>query len=142
MEDEFDGNMQNARVMIQDVSVQEALVFKEELSAIEGVTDVNWLDDAIDIKMPIEMADEDTVESYFKDDTALFTFAIQEEEEVRITDEIYTLIGEDNAMDGEAVDTAVSQKMTGSETMTAALILIPIIIIILVLSTSDRKSVV
>src|SRR5690625_4357936 len=137
MEDEFEGNMQNARVMIEDVSIQEALVFKENLSAINGVTDVNWLDDAIDAKMPIEMADEDTVESYYKDDAALFTFAIQEEEEVRITDEIYALIGEDNAMDGEAVDTAVSQKMTGSETMTAALILIPIIIIILVLSTSS-----
>src|SRR5690625_353706 len=137
MEDEFEGNMQNARVMIEDVSIQEALVFKENLSAINGVTDVNWLDDAIDAKMPIEMADEDTVESYYKDDAALFTFAIQEEEEVRITDEIYALIGEDNAMDGEAVDTAVSQKMTGSETMTAALILIPIIIIILVVSTNS-----
>ncbi|MFA1819762.1 RND family transporter [Virgibacillus oceani] len=137
MEDEFDGNMQNARVMIQDVSIQEALVFKDELSNIQGVTDVNWLDDAIDVKMPIEMAEEDTVESYYKDNAALFTFAIEEEEEVRITDEVYALIGEENAMDGEAVDTAVSQKMTGSETMTAAAILIPIIIIILVLSTSS-----
>jgi hypothetical protein len=137
MEDEFDGNMQNARVMVQDVTIQEALVFKEDLSAINGVTDVNWLDDVMDVKMPIEMADEDTVESYYKDDTALFTFALQEGEEVRITDEIYALIGEENAMDGEAVDNAVSQKMTGSETLTAALILIPIIIIILVLSTSS-----
>lgn len=137
MEAEFDGNMQNARVMVQDITIQEALVFKEDLRAIDGVTDVQWLDDVIDVKMPIEMADEDTVEPYYKDDAALFTFAIREGEEVRITDEIYALIGEENAMDGEAVDTAVSQKMTGQETLTAALILIPIIIIILVLSTSS-----
>ncbi|GAB3807045.1 efflux RND transporter permease subunit [Virgibacillus kimchii] len=137
MEEEFEDSIQNARVMIQDVSIQEALVFKEELNNIDGVTNVDWLDDAIDIKMPIEMAEEGTVESYYQDDTALISFTIEEEREVEVTDQIYALIGEENAMDGEAVDTAVSQKMTGSETMFAAAILIPIIILILVLSTTS-----
>src|SRR5690625_4015151 len=89
MENEFDSSVQNTRVMVQDVSIQEALEFKKDLRAIDGVTDVNWLDDVMDVKMPIEMADEDTVESYYNDNAALFTFTIQEGEEVRITDEIY-----------------------------------------------------
>ncbi len=137
MEEEFEDSIQNARVMIHDVSIQEALVFKEKLNEIDGVTNVDWLDDAIDIKMPIEMAEESTVETYYQDDTALISFTIEEEREVEVTDKIYALIGEENAMDGEAVDTAVSQKMTGSETMFAAAILIPIIILILVLSTTS-----
>lgn len=135
MDEEFDEAMTNTRVMMKDVSIQEALAFKEELAAIDGVTGVTWLDDVIDIRTPIEMADPDTVETYYKDENALFSFAVEEGKEVQATDDIYELIGEDNALSGGALDTAVSQKMTGQETMNAALILIPIIIVILLLST-------
>ncbi|HLR51983.1 MAG TPA: MMPL family transporter [Candidatus Avamphibacillus sp.] len=135
MEEEFGGDVANTRVMIRDVSIQEALAFKEDMEAIDGVSEVTWLDDVIDIKTPIEMADTDTVETYYKDENALFTFNVEEGKEVEATDAIYEVIGEENAMSGDALDTAVSQKMTGQETMNAALILVPIIIIILLLST-------
>ena len=137
MDEEFDGSIPNTRVMIEDVTIQEALVYKSELASIDGVSDVTWLDDAIDIKTPIEMADPDTVESYYKDNNALFSFSIREGDEVPVTDAIYDLIGEDNAMAGEALNTATQQKMAFTETMYAAGLLIPIIIIILILSTSS-----
>ena len=137
MEQEFDGSVPNAKVMIHDVTIQEALVYKEKLASIEGITDVTWLDDAIDIKTPIEMADEDTVEAYYKDNNALFSFSVRAGDEVKITDAIYDLIGEENAMAGEALDTANQQKMAFTETMYAAALLIPIIIIILILSTNS-----
>ncbi|WP_083547404.1 efflux RND transporter permease subunit [Virgibacillus halodenitrificans] len=138
MEQEFDGAVPNTCVMINNVSIQEALAYKEQLAAIDGVSDVTWLDDAIDIKTPIEMADEDTVESYYKDSNALFSFSIREGDEVAVTDKIYDLIGEDNnAMAGEALNTATQQTMAFTETMYAAALLIPIIIIILVISTSS-----
>ena len=137
MEDEFDGAIENTRVMLDDVSIQETLSYKEALENIEGVTNVTWLDDVIDIKTPLEMADHEIVESYYKDEKALLSFYIEEGMEVETTDAIYELIGEDNAMSGEALDTATSQKMTGTESLNAALLLIPIIIIILVLSTTS-----
>ncbi|GAB3056326.1 efflux RND transporter permease subunit [Virgibacillus ainsalahensis] len=135
MEEEFDGNVANTRVMMHDLTIQEALSFKEELAAVDGVSEVMWLDDVIDIKTPVEMADSDTVESYYKDGDALYSFHIEEGREVETTDAVYELIGEGNAMSGEALDTATSQKMTGKESMYAAALLVPIIIIILVLST-------
>ncbi|MBM4761038.1 MMPL family transporter [Bacillus sp. B15-48] len=137
MEQEFDGAVPNARVMVNDVSVQEALLFKGQLASIDGVSDVTWLDDAIDIKTPLEMADSEIVESYYKDEKALFSFTIRDGDEVSITDAIYELIGEDNAMSGEALDTANSQQMAGKESLFAAALLVPIIIIILVLSTNS-----
>ncbi|WP_449540371.1 efflux RND transporter permease subunit [Ferdinandcohnia sp. Marseille-Q9671] len=137
MEEEFEGAVPNTRVMIHDVTVQEALVFKEQLAAIDGVSDVTWLDDAIDVKTPIEMADTETVESYYKDNDALFSFTIRKGDEVATTNAIYDLIGEDNAMAGEALDTATSQNMAGQESLNAGLLLVPIIIIILVLSTNS-----
>lgn len=137
MDQEFDGSVPNTQVMMNDITIQEALIFKEQLAAIDGVSDVTWLDDMLDIKMPIEMADKDIVETYYKDQKALFSFSIHEGAEVDTTDAIYDLIGEKNALSGEALNVAVQQKMTGTETMFAASLLIPIIIIILVLSTSS-----
>lgn len=135
MEKEFDEDVANTRVMIKDVSIQETLAFKESIESIDGVSGVTWLDDVIDIKTPIEVADTDTVETYYQDGNALFTFQVDKGKEVEATDAIYDVIGTDNAMSGEALDTAVSQKMTGKETFNAAAILIPIIILILLLST-------
>lgn len=137
MDKEFDDDVANTRVMIKDVSIQEALAYKEKLEAIDGVSGVMWLDDVIDIKTPIEMADTDTVTSYYKDGDALFSFEIEDGKEVEATDAVYDLIGKGNAMSGDALDTALSQKMTGEEAMNAALILIPIVILILLLSTTS-----
>ncbi|WP_153735538.1 efflux RND transporter permease subunit [Aquibacillus halophilus] len=137
MEQEFEGSVPNTRVMINDVTVQEALQVKEQLAAIDGVEDVTWLDDAIDIKTPLEMADQDTVESYYKDNKAIFSFSIRDGDEVPVTNAIYELIGEENAMAGEALDTAISQEMAGSESLYAAALLVPIIILILVVSTTS-----
>src|SRR5699024_2539615 len=57
--------------------------------------------------------------------------------ETEATDEVYDLIGEDNAMSRDALDTAISQQATGDETLNAALILVPVVIIILILSTTS-----
>src|SRR5699024_2694374 len=135
MQDEFDEDVANTRVMIKDINIQETLVMKEEIKEINGVSSVMWLDDVIDIKTPIEMADRDTVETYYRDNHALFTIHINDGKEVEATDAIYDVIGEDNALSGGALGTAISQKTTSQETFNAAAILIPIIILILLLST-------
>ncbi|KUP09772.1 RND transporter [Bacillus coahuilensis m2-6] len=137
MEEEFTGDVPDTRVMVTDVSLLEALQYKEELSKIDGVSDVMWLDDVVDVKTPLEVADQDMIESYYKDQNALFSISVRSGEEVRITDEIYALIGEEGAIAGEAINTASSQKMAGTESMYAGLLLVPIIIFILVISTTS-----
>ncbi|MHA6252411.1 efflux RND transporter permease subunit [Oceanobacillus sp. CAU 1775] len=137
MEDEFTGTVPNTNALIYDVTIQEALDYKEQIASIDGIEEILWLDDVIDLTIPIEMADPDTVETYYKNNHALFSFTVADEKEGPVTDEIYELIGEENAMAGAAVDTATQQNMAFTETMYAAALLIPIIIIILVLSTSS-----
>ncbi|WP_137743658.1 efflux RND transporter permease subunit [Robertmurraya siralis] len=137
MEQEFEGGVPSNRVMVKDVTLQEALTFKKQLSAIDGVSDVTWLDDAVDIKSPLEMAEPKTVETYYKNDTAIYLFSIRPGDEVQVTQAIYDLIGEENALAGESVNTATQQTMAGKESMFAAMLLVPIIIIILVVSTTS-----
>ncbi len=137
LEEDFVQGVPNTRVMIKNVTIEEALTYKEKLSAIDGVSDVLWLDDMADLRVPLETLDSDLVTDYYKDGTALFSLTIAEGHEVSATDQIYQLIGEDNAMSGSAVNTATAMKMTGNETKTAMFILIPVIILILVLTTTS-----
>src|SRR5699024_3571046 len=101
------------------------------------VSGVMCLDNVMYIEELIEMEDNDTVKTYYKDGHALFSFEIEAGKETDATDEVYDLIGEDNAMSGDASDTAISQQATGDETLNAALILVPVVIIILILSTTS-----
>lgn len=135
MDEEFSGNIANTRVMIKDVNIQEALQMKKQLSDVDGISGVMWLDDVVDLKTPLELIDKDILDTYYKNNHALFTFEVEDGKEVPVTDEIYNIIGEENALAGDALDVALSQKATGQETFNAAAILVPIIILILLLST-------
>ena len=79
MEEEFEGAIPNARVLIKDVTEKEAPVYKEKLEEIDGVISVMWLDDKKILDMPLEMYDQKMVETYYKDNAALFTVTIEEE---------------------------------------------------------------
>ncbi len=137
MDDEFTQSIPNTSVMIRNVSVTEAMAYKQKLIEINGVTEVLWLDDVVDIKEPLEMGDKDAIEQFYKDGNALYSVTIAEGLEVETTTALHSLVGPDNAVAGEAPELAAIQTAANSEVANAALILVPAIIIILVLSTTS-----
>jgi predicted RND superfamily exporter protein len=141
MKDEFGGEMPNARVMLTGVSIQEALEYKEKIEAIDGITSISWLDDIIGLDTlqttPLDYMDESILDNYYKDNNALMTLSIESGKEATAVDALYELIGENNAAAGEAVNTAETQAMSVSEVLNAMAILLPIIIIILIISTTS-----
>ncbi len=137
MGQEFDGEIPNARVMVQNVSYREALEYKEKLEAVEGVSSVTWLDDSLPLDIPIEILDEDTVNSYYKDNNALFSVTISEDYINSAVPAIREVIGDENAMTGNAVSTAVATESTVSEISLIASIAVAVVILILILSTNS-----
>lgn len=141
MEEEFGGEMPNARVMIMDVTLQEALEYKEKLSNIEGIRAVSWLDDVLGLgtlqTVPLEYLDEAILKNYYRNNNALITVTVESGKESQAINSIYELIGEDNAATGEAVSTAETQSMSVSEVVNAMMILLPIVILILIISTTS-----
>lgn len=115
MNAEYDGGIPNARVMIQDVSIPEALEYRERLKAVDGVSEVVWLDDSEDITKPTEFMEEDTLDTYYKDDTALYSVTIEKDKRIEACDAIREIIGDENAMSGSAVSTAVATTSTVTE---------------------------
>lgn len=137
MEEEYDGGIPNARVMVQNVSVPEALEYKEKLLATGGVTDVTWLDDAASMTVPLEALDADTVEAYYKDGNALFSVTIDENKRIEAVDAIRGIIGDGNAMTGSAVTTAVATTSTVSEITIIAAIAVAFVTLVLILTTTS-----
>ena len=135
MNEEYDMSIPNARVMVSNLTVAEALKMKEKLSEIDGVDDVTWLDDAIDTDIPLETADKDTVENYYKDNNALYTVTIDESKRIETVHAIRDLIGEENSMSGAAVNTAVAAEATTKEVKNIIFLVIPICLAVLFLTS-------
>lgn len=137
MENEYDGGIPNARVMVQNVSVPQALEYKEKLLAVDGVTDVTWLDDAASVTVPLETIDTDTAETYYKDGNALFSVTVDEDKRIEAVEKIREIIGDDNAMTGSAVTTAVATTSTVSEISEIAVIAVVFVLFVLILTTTS-----
>jgi predicted RND superfamily exporter protein len=162
MNREFDEAIPNAEVMVHNVTLPQALEYKARIKAVEGVESVNWLDDVVDLKQPLEIADKDVVETYYRvgaatgsgaaagstgslvdgsatapTGTALFSIVIKKGAEQQALAALWEIVSSEGAVGGEASSLAAVQTATVSEVLGAFAILIPAIIIILALSTSS-----
>lgn len=137
MREEFASDVPNARVMVPDLTLAQALEMKARIAAVPGVSSVVWLDDVTDPEVPLEMTDSDTVAAYYRDGAALYTVTVAEGQERAATEALYDLVGESGAVTGSAASTAVMQEMTESQVVGAIEILVPVVVLILLLTTTS-----
>ncbi len=137
MQQEFDGGIPDARVMVRNVTIPQALSYKEALKQVDGVLEVMWLDDAVDITLPLEILDEETVDAYYQEGAALFTVTIDEDKRLQAVADIRTLIGDENAMTGSAVSTAIATTSTVSEIAKIAAFVVLFVLVVLLITTKS-----
>ena len=132
MSDEFGGGIPNARIMLKNVTIPEALEYKSQIATVDGVIEVSWLDDSVDITLPMSMMDQATLETYYKDQNALMNVTLDKSKQIGAVDEIKAIIGEENAMIGSSVSTAHSTVNTVKEVakITACAIIFSFIVLI------------
>ena len=135
--DEFGGGIPNARVMVKNVTIPEALEYKQRLSEVEGVIAITWLDDSVDITTPIEMLDKSTVEAHYKDGAALFSLTITDEAAIEAVPAIEEIIGPENSISGNAVSLAAAPTKTMTEVPLITAITVVIALLLLLLTTTS-----
>ena len=138
MNEDFSQAMPNANVLVTDVTTAEALAIKDQLAALDGVEMVMWLDDVVDVTVPLATADEALVEQYYRDGDALFQVAIADGEEGIVVPAIRDLVdtfGEGNGVAGEAADNQAMMEGTVTQVTLAVVLVAPIITLLLVLAT-------
>lgn len=136
---EFGQSLPNARVMVKADSILDVLSIKAQLRAIEGISSVTWLDDVVGVEtlktIPLAYLDASLVDPYYQQGHALLSLTIKTGVEKETAAAIYAIIGDQNAADGESISAAETQSMSVTEVINAMIILVPIIIVILLLST-------
>ncbi len=137
MNEEFTQDIPNVRVMVDNVTLAEALDYKQQMQQVEGVEAVTWLNDVLDVTVPLETQDTETVESYYKDGNALFSVTIDTSKDTEAINGLYQVVGESGHIAGEAAKTAETKSMAVSEVVNAFFILVPLILLLLVVSTTS-----
>ena len=137
MQEEFTTEVPNARVMVEQVTLDEALEYKQRIANVDGVESVLWLNDVADVNIPLDMLDASVVSEYYKDGNALFSVTINSDKDTQAIQGIYDIIGTSGHIAGEAAKTAETKSMAVSEVANAFCILIPLILVLLILSTTS-----
>ena len=137
MAQEYEGGIPNARIMIEDVSIPQAQEYKARIAAVDGVTDITWLDDAASVTQPLSFIDAGTLDTYYKDGNALLSVTVCEERRIDALDEIREIIGSEGAMTGSSVSTAIATKSTVSQIPLIALFGVLFALLVLILTTSS-----
>ena len=137
MDEEYSQSVPNMRVLVYEVSIPQALAYKEKIADVDGVEEVNWLDDAVDIYEPLELAEQKTVEDWYKDGNALFSVTVDEKKQDSVIPAVREIIGEENCMSGTAVTSVLAPVNTSVEVQQIMFLAVPIIFLILILTTNS-----
>ena len=137
MDEEYSQSVPNMRVLVYEVSIPQALAYKEKIADVDGVEEVTWLDDAVDIYEPLELAEQKTVEDWYKDGNALFSVTVDEKKQDSVIPAVREIIGEENCMSGTAVTSVLAPVNTSVEVQQIMFLAVPIIFLILILTTNS-----
>lgn len=105
-----------ARVMIKDVTVYEAKLYKEKIEAIDGVDSVTWADTATDIYTSQAFLETADIDDYYKDNCAVYDVIFDEGDSDPASydalDQIREVLGDKCKISGPTVENkTVSENM-------------------------------
>lgn len=135
MEEQYEGAIPNLRVYVPNISIPEALEYKEKLAKVDGVLSIEWLDDSVNINQPMETMDSKTVEAWYKNGGALYSVTVDEDKEVEALERIREVVGQEAALEGDAQNSVAAQVSSGEEINKIMLFVIPLILVIMLFTT-------
>lgn len=140
MEKEF-GYPGTARIMVGDVSLYEAKVFKDRIEAVDGVDMVLWADTTTDIYQSNLFIDYGNIEDYYKDGYAVYDVTFEEEDSSQRThdaiDEIKKITGDKGYFTGSAVQNKSLSETLIREVAIAMVMGVFMIALVLCLTTNS-----
>jgi predicted RND superfamily exporter protein len=136
MGEEFEQAVPNTEVGYPVRNLAEGLAMKEKLQSLDFVDEVLWIDDQLDLAIPLELQDKKFVEGFLKGGIALFQLTIADDVDVQeALAELEELVGEEGYIRGEVVEESFMQRAVSSEMTTIIAFMVPVALIILLLLT-------
>lgn len=138
MEKEF-GYPGTARIMIEDVSVYDAMMYKQMLENVDGVDMVSWM--TADVYMADDFIEIEKQTDYYKDRCAVMDVTFVEGDTSKVTeaaiDEIQALLGEKGRYAGPAIENKSLEETLHKEIQVIMVVAVIMILLILCLTTTS-----
>lgn len=138
MEKEF-GYPGSARLMLKDVSLYEAKIYKDKISSLSGVNMVVWADTFVDVYQSAEFIDYQIIADYYKDGYACMDIIFKEGDSdkgtYRTIDQIQQICGSKGFLGGPAVQSKSLGETLNREMMVTMVLAVVMILTILFLTT-------
>ena len=137
------GKQNSIKIQIDDIDIPDIINLKQSILQIEGVEQVIWLDDYVDLTLiPITMIPTEQKDPFYQDGNALLTVVIGHDSydvtnESIIKNIKILLDTHDFALRGEAINNIENWSIANHEVFKIILIIIPILIIILFIASSS-----
>ncbi len=137
-EQAFGSSLPNLNIYAPDVTVSEALTLKARLAEIDGVSEVLWLDDVADLRVPLEMQDAELVRAWYSEDNeALFMAAMDTADASRIVGEVKAVVGDGVLLSGDAYNQSETSGAGMAEVGRIMYYVLPLVFIILLFATTS-----
>lgn len=140
MEAQF-GYPGTARVMIKDVTIYEAKLYKEKIAKIKGIDSVSWADTATDIYTSQAFLQAADIEDYYKDNCAVYDVLFKEgdsdPDSYAAIDEIREMFGDKCSISGPTVENKTVSVNMAREMPRILTVGVLFIICILTLTTNS-----
>jgi predicted RND superfamily exporter protein len=135
MTESYSATIPNVKVLIPDVTINDAVDYKHKIEKVKGVEDVLWADDYMNLSSLTLNTSQ--INSWYKNNDALFLISINTEHSLDVINKIKKVVKDDAAFAGDAVNVALAQVNMKHEINAILLFVVPIILIILLLTTSS-----
>lgn len=139
MREEF-GYPGTARVMLEDVSLYEAMQYKEQFEDVEGVDQILWCDSTVNVYAGEDFIQDDDIEDYYKDRCAVMDIMFVEEDDSELTsqaiDEMQKITGEKGRYVGMAVQNKSLRETVETESDRILVVAVLMIFIVLCVATT------
>lgn len=141
MEDEF-GYPGTARIMVKDVTLQEAKAIRSRIADVDGVDLVVGADLATNVYMGDGFLTNDLTDEFYKDGNAVMEIIFEDGDSDKSThkaiDQIYDIVGKDRGcFAGSAVSSKEREASITREIAMAIVLALVIILLILTLTTTS-----
>lgn len=140
MEEEF-GYPGTARVMVGEVSIYEAKIYKDKIENVDGVDMVSWMDTTNDVYQSNLFINYDDIEDYYKDGYAVMDVTFEKGDSDQETHdsitEIERILGDKGYFSGSAVQNkSLNETLTREIAIAMAMGVVMIAVVLCITTTS------
>ncbi|MDR2457164.1 MAG: MMPL family transporter [Clostridiales Family XIII bacterium] len=146
-ENNFDEELPNLNALLKVSSIDEVTIYRQKFEQLKGVSNIQSVDDFIDVSLPLSFYKKDDYKDYFVQkadfqseknvDLLLFRMFVAEDGKKNTITELKKIVADNGTLTGEVIENEGLSDSSSQNSSAALFLLLPIILIALFFVTKS-----